>query len=99
MSSPTVESVCKQWGAKPFFKSEADAERFRRTFRLECLIALNSGPSASRIGILLPGRYTSEIATLYESVRESYPDYKLPVKSVEELKPFLVGPYAHVLAA
>ena len=99
MSGPTVESLCELWGAKPFFKSEAEAERFRQTFRLECLIALNSGPSASRIGTLLPGRYTSEIASLYECTKKFYPDYKLPEKSVEELKPFLIGPYAHVLAA
>ena len=99
MSGPSVESVCKHWGAKPFFKSEAEAERFRQTFRLECLIALNSGPSASRVGTLPSGRYTAEIASLYDCIKEFYPDYKLPEKSVEELKPFLVGPYSKVLAA
>ena len=65
----------------------------------ECLIALNSGPSASRVGTLPSGRYTAEIASLYDCIKEFYPDYKLPEKSVEELKPFLVGPYSKVLAA
>ena len=93
------EKHLKSLGGEPFFKSEADAERFRQTFRLGCLIALNSGPSASRIGTLPPGRYTTEIVSLYEFVRKAYPDYNLPKDSREELKPFLVGPYANVLAA
>lgn len=93
------EKHLKSLGGEPFFKNESDAERFRQTFRLGCLISLNSAPSASRFGTLLPGRYTHEIVSLYEFIKENYSDYVLPEDSRKDLEPYLVGPYADILAA
>jgi hypothetical protein len=93
------EKHLKSLGGEPYFKTREEQERFNQTFRLGCLIALNSGPTATRFGTLPAGRYTREIVSLYEFVKKEYPGYKLSEESVEELKPFLVGPYAHVLAA